>query len=241
MSQPEPDPFPPLMELGALEWTDVVANCTMNRARRLEGGNGYGRELGRAPLDLVRATLERRQSAAWLDLCCGQGRALIEAARVLEEAGQRADVVLHGVDLVDMFAPTSGPSPPQFFVASLHAWEAPRSYDLITCVHGFHYIGDKLDLLARVSRWLTPEGTLLAHLDLDSIHIEIEGEPARAWLRTALKRHGFAYYPQRRLVRRDGPAVIDWGLDFLGADPKAGPNYTGQPAVDAYYRRSELA
>lgn len=239
MSQPEPDPPLSLMDLGALEWTDVVANCTMNRERRLEGGNGYGRELGQAPLNLLRTAIERNGSAAWLDLCCGQGRALIEAARVLEKAGQRADVVLHGIDLVDMFAQASGPSPPQFFVASLHAWEAPRSYDLITCVHGFHYIGDKLDLLARVSRWLTPEGTLLAHLDFDSIHIE--GKASRAWLRTALKRHGFTYHPQRRLVRRIGPAVIDWGLDFLGADPKAGPNYTGQPAVDAYYRHHDLA
>jgi hypothetical protein len=32
-----------------------------------------------------------------------------------------------------------------------------------------------------------------------------------------------------------GPREVEFGLQYLGADDTAGPNYTGQPAVAAYY------
>ena len=38
--------------------------------------------------------------------------------------------------------------------ASLATWRPERAYDLITCVHGLHYIGDKLGLVARAASWL---------------------------------------------------------------------------------------
>jgi hypothetical protein len=54
----------------------------------------------------------------------------------------------------------------------------------------------------------------------------------------ALRAAGFAYSPRRRLLtlhgRRRLPAGVP-GFRYLGADPAAGPNWTGQPAVDSYY------
>lgn len=45
--------------------------------------------------------------------------------------------------------------------ASLHGYEAADRYELITCVHGLHYIGAKLGLLARACGWLTEDGVLV--------------------------------------------------------------------------------
>ena len=42
--------------------------------------------------------------------------------------------------------------------ASLSAWRPDRSFDLITCVHGLHYVGDKLGLVARAASWLAEDG-----------------------------------------------------------------------------------
>ncbi|MEM8600371.1 MAG: class I SAM-dependent methyltransferase [Bacteroidota bacterium] len=231
--------MPKLIDHATLEWTSVVANCTMNRERVLDGGNGYGRELGVEPLSFLRAQLARRDEVAWLDLCCGRGRALAIAAEHLEAEGLRHRVCLHGVDLVTGFDRGKATVPPNFVEASLHRWEAPQRYDLITCIHGLHYLGDKLGVLARAVNWLTNDGLLLAHLDLDSIRIE--GVDARPWVRSTLRQQGLHYNAKRRLVRCEGPRSIRWGLDYIGADPHAGPNYTGQPAVNAHYRtKTEL-
>ena len=53
-----------------LERSAVVANCRMNRERNLTGSNGYDRELGFNPLDVLKDRLKRRPRAA----CGGQGR-----------------------------------------------------------------------------------------------------------------------------------------------------------------------
>lgn len=45
----------------------------------------------------------------WLDLCCGSGTALLQAAQHLEELGIPGRVEITGIDLVDSFA---GPPPP---------------------------------------------------------------------------------------------------------------------------------
>jgi hypothetical protein len=89
-----------LIDDGALERSSVAANCAMNRERGLDGPNSYTKELGFAPLDLLRG----RTDPAWLDLCCGSGRALLDAARRWADAGDPVGVRLVGVDLVDYFA-----------------------------------------------------------------------------------------------------------------------------------------
>ena len=75
---------------------------------------------------------------------------------------------------------------------------------------------------------------------------EQRDEP-RAWaggreqlrvVRAALRRAGVHYDARRRLVVCDGRRVLDLGAASLGADDRAGPNATGQPAVDSYYAAS---
>src|SRR5262245_57397582 len=111
----------------------------MNRERQLAGVNSYTRELGFDPADRPASGT----SASWLDLCCGSGRALTQAAARLSEG-----VCLVGVDLVDAFVP---PVPGVSLVsASITTWVPDRAFDLITCVHGLHYVGDKLSVLSRV-------------------------------------------------------------------------------------------
>ncbi|MEU2630736.1 SAM-dependent methyltransferase, partial [Kitasatospora sp. NPDC007106] len=54
----------------------------------------------------------------------------------------------------------------------------------------------------------------------------------------ALRAAGFRYDARRRLLTLQGgrrPPVALPGFRYLGADPAAGPNWTGQPAVASYY------
>lgn len=76
-----------LLDDGALHALAVVANCSMNRERQLAGVNSYTRELGLDPLEVLRASITGSGTGAWLDLCCGTGRALIQAAVILRDAG----------------------------------------------------------------------------------------------------------------------------------------------------------
>lgn len=152
----------------------------MNRERGLTGSNGYGRELG---LDVL-AELEQRAAQAtgpvrWLDLCCGSGRALFEAAERLDHLGLADYVEVFGVDLVDHFAPV----PPtatsvRLAIASVTAWLPPPDsrFDLITCVHGLHYVGDKLAVLTRTASWLTETGVFAASFDPSGIR-NADGKP----------------------------------------------------------------
>jgi SAM-dependent methyltransferase len=211
----------------------------MNRERQLAGVNSYARELGFDPLAVVSAQTGgggRGQggSVAWLDLCCGSGRALIQAARRVREAGLAGRVHLAGVDLVDAFdaAPGSGPGL-ELVCAPVAAWEPARSFDLITCVHGLHYIGDKLALLTSAAGWLTPAGRLVADLDLSAI--SVGGPAATGRLRSRLRAAGFAYSPRRRQITCVGRRDVSLPYAYLGADDRAGPGYTGQPAVTSYY------
>ncbi|GAA1397771.1 class I SAM-dependent methyltransferase [Catellatospora coxensis] len=220
-----------LLDDEALERSSVVANNAMNRERGLDGVNSYARDLGLHPLDRLRPRLADHGAAAWLDLCCGQGRALAEAA------GQAPDgLEIVGVDLVDHFdSRASALDGLTLVTASVAQWRPDRAFDLITCVHGLHYVGDKLGVLARALTWLSPGGTFAAHLDLASIQLA-DGTPATRLVRRLLREAGVAYDARRRVVTRTGPTVLDLPLEYAGADDQAGPNYTGQPAVDSYYR-----
>lgn len=216
-----------------LERSAVVANCRMNRERGLLGSNGYDRELGFNPLDVLRGALGEGRSAAWLDLCCGSGKALIEAARIAHDEG--LDVEIVGVDLAGMFRRID-PNPHRLRLveASLSYWRPDRSFDLITCVHGLHYVGDKLGLIARAASWLAEDGLFVASLDLHSLKFA-DGKSAGRRVAVELRRAGLEYDRRRKLVICRGRKVVDLPFRYLGADDRAGPNYTGQPAVDSYY------
>src|SRR5439155_8928060 len=118
------------------------------RSRGLHGVNSYERELGLDPLAEITRRLDRAGSAevgrragsggtrtaagpivTWLDVCCGEARALADAARALRAAGRRDLVELIGLDLVD--AP--GPAGVTCVAGSVLSWAPPRPVDLLTC------------------------------------------------------------------------------------------------------------
>ncbi|CRK56250.1 hypothetical protein [Alloactinosynnema sp. L-07] len=74
-------PSDALIDDTALALSSVVANNAMNRGRGLES---YRRELGFDPIAMVR-------DRGWLDLCCGEARALIDAAELVGGAPLIAD------------------------------------------------------------------------------------------------------------------------------------------------------
>ncbi|ADJ43846.1 methyltransferase [Amycolatopsis mediterranei S699] len=199
----------------ALEASSVVANRAMNRERRLAGRDGYSRVLGFDILSLP-------SGARWLDLCCGSGRALLDAAEA------RPDLDVTGVDLVGYFAAAG---PVRFETASITAWQPAGRFDLVTCVHGLHYVGDKLGALRRAASWLGDGGVFVANFDVAGI--EAPGG-ARRVLR-ALREAGFTYDSRAHRIRRDGPFAGSLPFRYLGADDRAGPNYTGRPAVRSCY------
>ncbi|MFD8706026.1 class I SAM-dependent methyltransferase [Kitasatospora sp. NPDC059648] len=212
--------------------SSVVANSTMNRERGLGGVNSYVRELGFDPA----AWLREHGGAApgWLDLCSGEGRALAEAARVLPAGAE-----LTGVDLVGpvrpvLRIPPSGPRL-RLVTAALGDWAPDRSYHLITCVHGLHYLGDQLGAIVRAASWLTPDGRFAAHFDPESVRRPDGSGAARAVV-AALRAAGFEYRARRHLLLLDGGRPVRLPFEYAGADPSAGPNRTGQPAVGSYYR-----
>jgi SAM-dependent methyltransferase len=237
------DPRPAGLLTGeALLGSAVVANCAMNRERQLTGVNSYARELGFNPIDLLLARLtepgdvdaEPAAAVGWLDLCCGRGRALLQAGARATALGLDDRVTLVGVDLVDAFDPRPPGSMVQLLCAAVEQWAPPRSFDLITCVHGLHYVGDKLAVLTRAARWLSAGGRLVADLDLTSIRVD-HGPSGHRRLSARLREAGFAYDRLRRRITCTGPIHVDLPYTFLGADDRAGANYTGQPAVNSHY------
>lgn len=218
---------PPLSD-AQLESSSVVANCRMNRERELTGRNGYQRELGLHPLDFLRA---RPKPARWLDLCCGTGRALIEADSLL---APEDEITIVGVDLVGVFWPNERSPRLRLLTASLHSWRTDERFDLITCVHGLHYLGDKIGLVIRAVSWLCDDGLFVANLDADNLRDE-RGEPLARRGPRLLREAGLEYDTRRRRLLCRGRKALRFPLEYVRADDKAGPNYTGQPAVNSRY------
>ena len=222
-----------LLDDDDLEKSGVVANCQMNRERQLTGSNGYERELRFHPLDFLRATHATSGTARWLDLCCGSAMALAQAAAIMQV--ENLPIMIVGVDLV----PSSARIEREYdclhlIEASLSNWQPHEQFDLITCVHGLHYIGDKLGLIARAAGWLTERGRFVANLDLNNFKLRDQQSASRI-VSAELRRNGFTYSIRPKLVQCEGRRQCAFGLTYLGADDTVGPNYTGQAAVDSYY------
>lgn len=224
-----------LIDHEALERLPTVANCRMNREREIRGTNSYAADLGWDPVDYLAKSLQRQDKVAWLDLCCGTGRALIQAAECFRGLGLANRVNILGIDLVNMF--DSVPEEINCLTlhpASVHCWTPGPRFDLVTCVHGLHYVGDKLALIARAASWLQPDGIFMAHLDLDNVKL-VSGRRFAPQLGRHFKRLGLRYDRRRRVLSCQGTRRIDFPFHYVGADDEAGPNFTRQPAIDSYY------
>jgi SAM-dependent methyltransferase len=220
--------------------SDIVANRTMNRERGLHGINSYTRELDFDPIALLTATAQARGVAAWLDVCCGEGRALVAAATLLSESYPTLDIRLIGIDLVGPFAPSSF-SCLEFTETDAAAYAPPCPFDLITCVHGLHYLGDKLGFLEKAYGWLKPGGLLISQLD--PANVRAEGYPRTFWspaLRRARTRRAEIQLRSHRLRIEKTDAPLDFGAEFAGAAPSSQPNYTGIVVMDSWYRSREV-
>jgi trans-aconitate methyltransferase len=208
----------------------------MNRERVCIGSNSYTKDLSLNPVDFLRKRLETCRDGSWLDLCCGRGRALIQAGEILASEGAHNRVALAGVDLIPMFDSHSIESGRlRFIEASAFDWQPEQQFDLITCVHGLHYIGDKLGLIARACGWLKSDGFFIAKLDDENLKL-VDGASHRALLQT-VRGAGLKYNRRSHRISCQGRKQITFPYQYVGADDRAGPNYTKQPAVDSYYRR----
>ena len=205
----------------------------MNRERDLSGTNGYDVEIGFQPLRFLGDKVTTNGNARWLDLCCGTGKALVQAATIIERDGLPIEIV--GVDVVGMFAAHSSRQL-NLIEASLSTWSPEGAFDLITCIHGLHYIGDKLGLIARACSWLNHEGRFVANLDSGNLLLNPGGSPSRVFAKE-LRHAGVEYLPSKRLIRSEGQRRRSLPFAYVGADDEAGPNYTKQPVVNSFYER----
>ncbi|WP_232236120.1 trans-aconitate 2-methyltransferase [Nocardia sp. BMG51109] len=204
-----------------LERSAVVANSEMNRGRGLPA---YRRELGFDPAAWLAA---RPAPQRWVDVGCGSGRALADAARSLP-----GHVETIGLDLVGYFGPACAGV--DLVVGSVSAWEPDKPVDLVTAVHMLHYVGDKLAALTRMTSWLGADGLFAANFDASSIR-RADGAPLGRKLAAALRRNGFHHNARQHRLTRTGNAPLHWDWRYLGADDHAGPNYTGQDSVTSHY------
>jgi SAM-dependent methyltransferase len=221
-----------LLNADELEDSPVVANCTMNRERDLRGSNGYEVELGFDPLEWLQGRLATQSTVRWLDLCCGSGKALIQAAIACESIGG-GSVNIIGVDLVGMFLPNKSINL-QLLQCSVFDYQPIERFDLITCIHGLHYLGDKLQAIRLAASWLVSDGRFVANLDAANLCLSDAGKGQRRIVRF-LGEQGFEYLPAKHLLKLTGHREFELPFKFRGADDSAGPNYTKQPVVTSYY------
>lgn len=67
-----------LLTENELIWSDVVANNRMNRKRSASGVNSYEKDLKFKPEKYLNDWLKQQGHVKWLDLCCGEGNALLQ-------------------------------------------------------------------------------------------------------------------------------------------------------------------
>ena len=210
----------------------------MNRERGIAGVNSYARELKLDIVDFLTEKARQGTTVHWLDICCGSGKALVQAAMLLQEKGVGDRVRIEGWDLAGLFVTPDFALPSlQLIAKPIGQWQPTHAYDLITCVHGLHYIGDKLGLVTKCLANLTKDGTFVGNLDLKSLK-KPDGGSWDRHVAKMFKEASVHYHSRSRLVTAQGKKELSPGLVYEGADDQAGKNYTGQEAVHSYYRLS---
>lgn len=118
---------------------------------------------------------------------------------------------------------------------SFFDFSTDMKFDLITCVHGLHYLGDKLGAIKKACSLLTPEGVLVANLDVHNFK-KTDDKNFYKKVTTWFRSNDLEYNSKSHLLRVSGNKSLAIPFTYSGADDKAGPNYTGQEVVDSYYR-----
>lgn len=223
-----------LLPENQLMWSSIVANSKMNRKRQASGINSYEQDFKFKPDAFIEQKLKENVKAAWLNLCCGEGNALIQAANYFRNKRLQQNITLTGIDLVDSFQSFDEKiTCIHFKTGSVVEWIPDQSYDLISCCHGIHYLGDKIKVIKKALAVLNKDGLFISNLDLTDIMID--GNSAKIFLINNFKKNGLDYNNRTKILKRSGPAEIDFDLLYLGADDTCGPNYSGQDAVSSHY------
>ena len=221
-----------------LIWSPIVVNSRMNRERNASGINSYEQEFKFKPEKWLEEKIRESGKASWLDLCCGQGNALVQTAEYFHKSKQQELIKLKGIDLVDTFPILDKRlTCIEFETVSLVNWIPDQTYDLITCSHGLHYIGDKIKVIETSIQALHPQGWFVANLDLNNL--VIQGDDTKAYLKTVFKKFGVLYNSRTKLLKQNGGNQICFNLKYLGANDTYGPNYTGQDSVTSHYSIGE--
>ena len=225
----------PMLPADALLSSPVVANSTMNRGRGFSGVNSYERDLHFSLSEFLAERIREQGAAFWYDACCGQGLALVEAGRQLDAAGWAGQVRIVGVDLIPMFTPEEAPVV-TLLAADVAAFTLDQPADLITCVHGLHYLGDKLGFLQNSYAMLAPGGLFLGHLDPSNVRAADSTLPIwRRAVRHAVK-NGAAPELKGHVLRVErADALLDFGVTYQGATVSEQPNFAGITVVDSWY------
>jgi SAM-dependent methyltransferase len=214
--------------------SDIVANRTMNRGRVLSGVNSYERELGFDPIDWLLTRRRAHGHAVWVDACCGEGLALLHAATRLRDLGVSEEITLIGVDLLGAFPAHDFPNL-TFVETDVTKYAPPANTDLVTCIHGLHYLGDKLGFLENAYAALGDGGMFCGQLDAENVRSH---DPELAWpamLRRA-KRGGIDAALRKHVLKivKSG-AAMQFGLQYAGAMVSEKPNYSGITVIDSWY------
>lgn len=218
-----------LLKEQELIWSPIVANNRMNRERNAIGINSYEKDIGFEPLSFLKQRLKLEEKVNWMDLCCGKGNALKQIAGLFESEMDTAKLSIEGLDLVPPMT-----NEPLIQVGSIHNWKPQKQYDLITCVHGLHYVGDKLSAIQKAVNQLKPEGIFIANIDLDTLKNRTN-DSWKKYLLEIFNEANIQYRLKKKIISCKGPRVFKHALIYQGANDQAGPNYTGQPAVDSIY------
>ena len=216
--------------------SEVVVNAAMNRGRGLSGVNSYVRELRFDIAGFLARRVAERGRAAWYDACCGEGRALLEAASEWSATdwGQRVHIL--GVDLWDdLPAPVVAPGV-RFAAADVVTFDPGRPLDLVTCVHGLHYLGDKLAFLERAYALLDPGGLLVAHLDAANLRCKQQGAVVWPQVLRRVRKQGVDLTLDKHVLRlRKNETPLRFGAAYGGATVSERPNCSGMVVVDSWY------
>lgn len=221
-----------------LQWSPIVANNSMNRKRKAIGVNSYEQDIKFNPIKYLSDKIDNPSQGnySWLDLCCGEGNALIQTAKHFYHLNQTDKLNLTGIDLVNYFNPIDPflNNILTFKEQNLSEWITTSKYDLITIVHGLHYIGDKIGLIRKIGGALKPDGLMIGNLDLNNIKIT-GAKKGNKLLKEYFDDNGISYNSKTKIITIRGNQSIAPKFKYLGADDTAGPNYTGQDVVDSFY------
>jgi len=215
--------------------SSIVVNSRMNRSRTSVGVNSYQRELKFNLEEFLLEKLNKYGKCSWLDICCGEGNAMMDFSKKLKKQGYHDHLHFVGLDLIDVevIDELKDCAFLNIISNSMVEYELRNHFDLITCVHGLHYIGDKIAVIIKAIENLTDEGFFIAHLDLSNI--KIKNDNNKNEFNKFFKSNGIKYQSKSKILSKQGPAKIENKFHFLGADDDFGPNYTGQDSVLSFY------